>query len=297
MTYLNLLFRVYLGEINLYNFILGKDLGNCIYCGKPAGMFKKKHKQCSENSRKAIKQISDYSLKFLASKAEGKKYASGVTELARRAMLTPSEKSLAIISGLNAMVDSALDDNYLSEEEESRIVEYINGFEISLQDEHPDLAAKLVKAAIIRDLSNGKMASRISSTISLPVKLQKSESVIWFFENVSYWEQKTRTQYVGGSKGISVRVAKGVYIRGGASKGERIQTKEMHNTDEGILVITDKNIYFSGSNKSFRIAGNKIISVEQLHDGVSVFKEAANPKPQIFELDDPWFAANLINHI
>ena len=60
----------------------------------------------------------------------------------------------------------------------------------------------------------------------------------------------TRTHYQGGYSGVSVKVAKGVYYRTGGFKGHPVKTSEMILKDGGILGITNKHIYFSGT-KSF----------------------------------------------
>ena len=48
-----------------------------------------------------------------------------------------------------------------------------------------------------------------------PFRLQKSEQLIWAFQDAEHIEQKTRRDIVGRSGGVSVRVAKGVSVRMG----------------------------------------------------------------------------------
>ena len=88
---------------------------------------------------------------------------------------------------------------------------------------------------------------------------------------------------------------KGVYFRVGASKGESIRTEYVQHADTGTFLISDRNVHFKGPLKAFRIPVNKIISVEMLQNGIRLYKDGANPKPQAFELDDPWFASNAIS--
>lgn len=131
----------------------------------------------------------------------------------------------------------------------------------------------------------------------LPFNLQKSEKVVWVFQGVNYYEEKTRTRYVGGSHGVSVRIAKGLYYRTGAFKGERVQTSETVHANTGLLGVTNKHIYFAGPSKRFRIAYNKIVAFEPFSHGIGVQRDAQTAKPQSFLTGDGWFTYNLITNL
>jgi hypothetical protein len=94
----------------------------------------------------------------------------------------------------------------------------------------------------------------------------------------------------------SVRVAKGLYYRAGAFKGKRVETHETVHADTGLLGITNKHIYFSGSAKSFRIRYDKIVSFEPFSDGIGLHRDAVTAKPQSFVTGDGWFTYNLITN-
>ena len=96
---------------------------------------------------------------------------------------------------------------------------------------------------------------------------------------------------------MSIRIAKGLYYRIGAFKGEKIQTSEMIHADTGLMGVTNKHIYFVGSSKRFRIAYNKIVSFEPFSDGIGVQRDAQTAKPQSFSTGDGWFAYNLITNL
>ena len=183
-----------------------------------------------------------------------------------------------------------------TEKEQSVIVEMRKTFEdvldpVQLESGHE----KLVKAATIRDLQAGTFKSRITIDGHLPILLERDEQIIWVFQTAQYYETRTKTQYVGGSHGMSLRVMKGVYYRVGSHKGERIQTQHTELADVGLFAITNKSVHFKGTEKAFRIPIKKLLSLDLHADGITIFKDSANPKPQSFLLDDPWFAANAIN--
>lgn len=126
---------------------------------------------------------------------------------------------------------------------------------------------------------------------------EKSDSVVWLFQNVTYYEDKNKVSYVGGSTGGSVRVAKGVYLRHSAFKGHRVETTERELVDEGLLVLTNKHIYFGGPRKSFKIPYKKIVSFTPFESGFGVVRDAQTAKPQIFFDGDGWFSYNLVTNL
>ena len=131
----------------------------------------------------------------------------------------------------------------------------------------------------------------------LPINLQKGEKVIWAFKGTEYLEDKIRKQFVGGSQGLSFRVAKGVYYKTGAFKGHSVERTERIKSDNGLLAFTNKHIYFSGNTKSFRVPYAKIVSFEPFSDGIGIMRDAATAKPQIFVTGDGWFTYNLASSI
>jgi hypothetical protein len=153
---------------------------------------------------------------------------------------------------------------------------------------------KLVKAAILRDLSEGRVPTRMKIEGSLPINLAKGESLIFAFQNAEYFKTHTRYHYVGGSSGTSFRLVKGVYLRSSSYKGERIRTDELQSGGTGYLIVTTKNLVFYGA-EIVKAPLKKIIGVKPYTDGIEVFREGQNAKPMHFKIDDPFFAANLIS--
>jgi hypothetical protein len=59
--------------------------------------------------------------------------------------------------------------------------------------------------------------------------LERNERVLYAFSDVAYYTVRTRTQSVGGSQGLSVRLTRGVYYRTGSFKGEPIRTQQQQH--------------------------------------------------------------------
>ena len=136
--------------------------------------------------------------------------------------------------------------------------------------------------AIMKVLADGKLPDiNWERDGRLPFKLMKSEHLIYVFSKVRYLEQRTKREVVGRSAGVSIRVAKGVSFRTGASKGTPVEKDEVVDRGVGLMAITTKHLYFSGE-RSFRIPFGKMVSVESLADGVVVTRDRASAQPEIF---------------
>lgn len=196
-------------------------------------------------------------------------------------------------------IDAAFDDGILTEEEEKSLLAIVNYLGFS-QDElnENDAHKKLVKGSILRSVMvDGEIPNKVGVEGQLPFNFQKSEQLIWLEHDVKYYETKVKTRYVGGSRGVSIRIVKGVYFRTGSFKGERVQNHETNHVDTGLLVITNKHIYFGGDLKSFRVPFSKIVSFMPYSDGFGIQKDAATAKPQIFRTGEGWFIYNLLSNI
>jgi hypothetical protein len=149
----------------------------------------------------------------------------------------------------------------------------------------------------LRDVLNGVIPQRMTVDGNIPINFQKSERLVWAFPTSEYLEDKTTRQYVGGSKGVSVRVMKGIYYRVGSFKGHAVERTERSHIDTGWVVITNKHIYFAGPSKSLRVPYSKVISFLPFSDGFGILRDAATAKPQIFITVDGWFSYNLVTNL
>ena len=273
-------------------------MGNCIYCGEPAGFLRKSHKECKQRRKQGMSEIVSLVGKMGSEGGDLKNLAVSIEKVVASSHIDELTMKTSVISGWENAVDAAFDDGVLSEEEETALSELQQHFSLTRQElDRKGALAKIAKGAVLRDILNGMVPERIQVDGHLPFNLQKKETLVWVFQNVDYYEEKTRTHYVGGSRGVGVRVAKGLYYRTGAFKGERIQTSETIHADTGLLGVTNKHIYFVGPSKSFRIAYNKIVSFEPFSDGIGVQRDAQTAKPQSFSTGDGWFTYNLITNL
>jgi len=280
-------------------------LGKCKYCGNPAGFLRSKHAECEEQHQQRERviqggrqRIAIEVLRAIKDSGNFDNLEKAISEIEQSSFVPSSERKDLLVKGWENSVEQFLEDGILDTTEEKRLVEFKERFALSQSDLDKNGAlTKTAKAAVLRDVLNGVVPQRMSFDRNLPINLQKDEQVIWAFAGSKYLEDKTRRQFVGGSQGVSVRIMKGVYYRVGAFKGHAVENTERVHVDTGLVVVTTKNIYFAGSQKSIRLPYAKIVSFEPFSDGIGVMRDTATAKPQIFVTGDGWFTYNLVTNL
>lgn len=273
-------------------------MGNCTFCGEPAGLLRSAHPECKGRHNKAVAEISAAFARALAAPEQAEPVKSQVALLAQTGYVAASEQRALAIKAWEAGVERFLEDGQLEATEEDRLEQFHKRFDLSLDDlDRNGWRARLVKAGAIRDVLEGKIPDRFTITGNVPINPQKGEKLVWAFPNCNYYEDRTRTQYVGRSSGVSVRVMKGVYYRAGQFKGHPVEQTTRVHVDTGAVIVTDRNLYFAGPAKSMRIPYSKIVSFEPFSNGIGFMRDAANAKAQIFGISDGWFAYNLISNL
>ena len=280
-------------------------MGNCKYCGKPAGFFHSKHQECEtqhlerERTIQSGRQLITFKVTNIIKSLDSfDNLEKVISEIEQSYFVPSSERKILMIKGWENSVEQFLEDGILDATEEARLVQFKERFALSQTDlDKSGALTRITKAAVLRDVLNGIIPQRLSIDSGLPINLQKGEQLVWAFPGSSYLEDKTRWQYVGKSQGVSIRVMKGVYYRAGSFKGQPVDYTERVHIDTGWVAVTNKNIYFAGSLKSVRLPYTKIVSFEPFSDGIGVIRDAATAKPQIFVTGDGWFTYNLVTNL
>lgn len=138
-------------------------------------------------------------------------------------------------------------------------------------------------------------ADHIDET-ELPFVKLKSEHLIAGWQDVSYYT--TKRVFKGHSQGMSIRVAKGVTYRAGASRGTPVDEFQRHGS--GSLMLTTKHLYFTGyaiDGKAFRIRLDRTARIEAMSDAVMVMRDTASAKPEAFGVPDPKWVARVIKTV
>lgn len=273
-------------------------MGICKFCGQKAGLFKSVHKECVEANDSGKFTIVDKVSQAILGTTDFSVFDTEINNIAQNAFINKEELNELYGLGFDNAVEAFLDDGVVSPEEEQKIANFKNHYNFgeNTLDGRGSLQ-KIVKALILRDILDGNIPSRLNITGTLTFLLEKDENVIWLFHNVEFYEQRTKTTYQGRSQGISVKIAKGLYYRTGSFKGNPVTNEQMTLLGNGMLALTNKNLYFASSTKTIKTPYNKLIAITPYSDGIGLQKDGASSKPQIFKDLDGWFTYNLISNL
>jgi len=201
------------------------------------------------------------------------------------------------IRGWEQAVDDILASGIISAQQEAQLAALQAETKLTQEELNTHGAfMKVAKSSVLRSVMEGHPRKHIYFD-GVNFNLQNAEYLVWVFSGVDYLEERIHRQYSGGYGGFSIRVARGLYYHTGAFRGRPVESASLDHTDRGTLGITNLGIYFTGSIKVFRVPYKKIVAFEPFSDAVQITRDAASAKPQVFSLDDPWFAFNLIKNL
>lgn len=304
-------------------------MGNCVYCGNPAGFLKNFHKDCKEKrdeerkieeeklaeeqrlkeekqrvEQNIIKEVS-LQIQQIASNAHAtsniQDAVSKIFEIAKDSPLSKAMVMNTAREGWEIAIEKAFSDGLLSTSESDNLLHFITEIGYPPQSLTSDPGfMRIQKGRILKSITEDGIVPEYIQFDGLRINLQKGERVAWAFQNVKYYEQKEYKHYEGGSSGVSIRVMKGVYYRTSSFKGYPVTNTKTELRDTGILTFTNRYIHFSGQNKDLRIKLDKIVNYRPFSDGIGIQRDAQTAKPQLFIFDnnvDGWFAYNLATNL
>lgn len=99
-------------------------------------------------------------------------------------------------------------------------------------------------------------------TVDNPGIILEANEIIHWHESGNLIEERViGRKYVGGSRGTSFRIAKGVSYKIGGSRGYSVSERGDVPVSSGNLIITNMRIVFNGDKKSFNFKFGKILSI------------------------------------
>lgn len=155
---------------------------------------------------------------------------------------------------------------------------------------------QLVKRLALSDFETTGATTRFKIDGAQPFQLLKGDQIAYAENNIAYFEVNSRREYVGGSRGVSVRVAKGVSYRVGSFRGHSVSRDEVTRVGVGPFAIGHRAIYFYSPAKSVRITYDKMAAIVERDDGIEIQRDAETAKPQYFVGPDSWFLHGVIQH-
>lgn len=124
-----------------------------------------------------------------------------------------------------------------------------------------------------------ELITRQMDPITVPGFVPDGEEKAYLTCEGAIISQHVVKQRVGGGRGVSVRVARGVWVR--QSIPSRVVTKSFVGTDDvGRVVVTDHRFIFMGGNKSMVVSYKKLVNVIPYIDGFRL--DVENKHPVVF---------------
>lgn len=158
------------------------------------------------------------------------------------------------------------------EQELEKIQKYLGITDGEIQSNKKELA----RLRLLYEIQQGN----IPTVAVTNLVMQKDEKAYWSEPAILAEEKIINRSYVGGSRGVSLRVMKGVSYRIGSYRGHVVNETGVVAVSNGALVITSKRFIFQGDKKSFAVNLNKILDIKVFSNGIH-FSENNRLKPRL----------------
>jgi hypothetical protein len=136
-----------------------------------------------------------------------------------------------------------------------------------------------IQHLVLDDLRKGTPTEHYKLNGFLP---KKGEKVLWCFKNVNHYQLGTHSEWVGRSAGVSFRVAKGVRVRTGGSRGHKVSHSQMDYKGRVDLVFTTQGFSFVGAADAARIPLSRILAFQTYSDGFGLQTDYARNNHHLF---------------
>lgn len=279
----------------------------CIKCGKPVSLLAAVSSratgqrllcpECSAAERQAQqeRERAEAQEKRAAIVAIEEKYRSMVEEIRVTKKLGPGpEEWLKSLDKrqektvFNAVYDAFNSDSHLDKQELETLLDVqkaagLSDEEVGYDDRiYPHVYGAMIEA-------EGKLpVVHLTITDSNQVLLKRDE-IVYFAQAAKLKEMKVvQVGYVGGSQGVSFRIAKGVRYHVGGSRGHLVKDEHYVVTSAGALIITNQRVLLhpSAGNKPVSIDLKKILSYNCYENGLIIYKDGRE-KGFLFVLHKP----------
>ena len=197
---------------------------------------------------------------------DGKLTTSEISELETKKTefgLTDADVLEIIVEVYTTAFVAAKADKQVTAEEEKEL-ETIQKYLGLSDDEITHDKKELARLRLLNEIQNGNMPAVICSNVIL----FKDETPYWIEPADLIEEKVLRRRYEGGSRGVSVRVMKGVSYRVGGHRGHIVNETGLVSVSSGDLVITNKRISFRGDRKSYAINLDNLLGTELFTNGI-----------------------------
>jgi hypothetical protein len=293
-------------------------VSRCVHCGESSGLLRREHAACRERHDSAVGQFPGFFVKYLASPMPPDKFRALADDVAAGAYIRGEEFKTVCAGGIEAMAEAATTGGELKPEDRAHIASLAEVFGIDLS-ELPRAGARLAKASVLGELKDGKLPAGIELDGPALLNLERDETVVWVFNNVTCFSlargdkaathsQQTRrmgvTMRMNGYKAPSARESDPQVPSNANATGKTKSARHAEGNDDGSqalaldgigdLVLTNRNLSFLSDTIALKIALRHIVALVPHADGLRVMRDEGSGRPQTFVIDDPSFAATAI---
>ena len=162
-------------------------MGDCKFCHKDAGLFKSEHEQCRKQYENDCAQLRRVIESCFASKIDFYTKAGEVNTIMSRGMISDDNKTKLYTQLFDNAVETYLNDGVIDDAEYKTIIRFIqfSGVQQTVLNANHSLD-KVVQSQVLSEILNGKVpVQRFSVAGGFPFMLEKSETPIWLFRNVT----------------------------------------------------------------------------------------------------------------
>lgn len=104
---------------------------------------------------------------------------------------------------------------------------------------------------------------------------------------------KTKTEFVGGSHGVSIPLGHGFRYRVSSYRGHPVQSQYLAHLDTGKLIVTNKRLVFIGAQREVSTAIPKLLQIEPYSDAVGIAREGKESK-DVYLVPNPAYVVQLV---
>ena len=184
-----------------------------------------------------------------------------------RAHMNPAKLTGQLWPVLASAIEVAFRDELISEDEESRLDSLVQTLGLTWANARTRIPQEWETMTIGR-ISAGRMPALDPS--GMPLVVKPGEVVHGIYE-VALMKQQAKTEFQGGSRGISIPLGHGLRLRTGQVRGHTVNLgTELVIADTGHLVITSARTVYAGASKTLEFAYPKLVNLRQYSDGLAL---------------------------
>ena len=197
--------------------------------------------------------------------------------IADRAGLKGSRLHGLHLQAFRSYLETALDDDCLTETEESALFELGKALNVDVEHEVGDMKPRL----LIAKVNDGRLP-----TVSEPCIMLKKDEAGHAEMQVSLLKEVKVREYQGGYSGFSFRIAKGVRYHTGGTRGRSVVVgTQIEVQDEGVLSLTSQRAVYTGSRKTIEMPYKKLVNLSVYSNAVQ-FHMSNRQNPPMFQVED-----------